>query len=136
VLHNHYTYGFVCRDAETLEDEVETRYPQLRGRTRTETFKNALEHDDCKRLFHCIQTQSNMKDTRKASEFLSMIYASLSLKIHNSKNAREYQVSDDHVDIDVHALSVQEARALECVAKHLNVPYRIVHEPGPEAGLD
>jgi hypothetical protein len=129
-------YGFVCRDAETLEEEMEDRHPELRGRNRTETFKNALEHDNYKRLFHCIQTKCNVKDARKASEFLSMIYASLSRKIHNSKSAAEYQVSNDQVDIDVQALSLQEARALECVAKHLHMPYRIVHEPGVDSSVD
>jgi hypothetical protein len=125
-------YGFVCCDAETLEEEVETWYPELRRRTRTETFKNALEHDHYKSLLCCIQTQGNVTDARKAAEFLSMIYASLSRKFHNSKTAIEYQVSDDQVDIDVHALSLQEARALACVAKHLNMRYRIVNNIGPE----
>lgn len=136
-LRSHcHVYVFVCRDAETLEDEVETRHPELKGRTRTETFKNALEHDHYKSLLRCIQTQGNMNDARKASEFLSMIYASLSRKIHNSKNAIEYQVSDDQVDIDVHALSLQEARTLACVAKHLYIPHRIVHEPAPGPRMD
>ena len=130
-------HGFVCHDAEILEEEMETMNPELKGRNRTETFKNALEHGlNYRSLFHCIQTQSNVKDAKKASEFLSMIYASLSRKIHNSKSAIEYQVSNDQVDIDVHALSLQEARALECVAKHLNMHYRVVHEPGVDKSVD
>jgi len=129
-------YGFVCRNAETLEEEVEDRHPELKGKNRTETFKNALEHDDYKSLLGCIEKQSSMKDARKAADFLSMIYASLSRKIHNSKSASEYQVSDDQVDIDVHALSLQEARTLACVAKHLYIPHRIVHDPAPGSGPD
>ena len=115
---------------------METTDPKLKGRNRTETFKNALEHDHYRSLFHCIQTQSNVKDPRKASDLLSTIYSSLSRKIHNSKSAIEYQVSNDQVDIDVHALSLQEARALECVAKHLNMPYRVVHEPAVDSSVD
>ncbi len=116
-------------------------HPEFKGTNRTALFQEAFEHEDYKDVLECLRKCGcNVNDAGKASNLLSDIYKALSRKIHGTKNAADYQVSDDWVDIDVFALSLPEARALECVANHLKVPCRIVHEDkaqvGPEPSSD
>lgn len=120
---------------ETLEEEIESNHPEFKG-NRTAVFQAAFQLDEYQELLTCFQNCSGIsaKDATKASQVLCAIYGALSRKIHGTKTADDYQSSEDEVDIDVQALSLPEARMLECVAKHLNMPYRLLHEDSGRFG--